>query len=316
MQNSADSIVRYRLPHHDTVVSLTGRAQVIVPQSGRAVNGFIIAPFEGDAVLITEVDSHTAVPFSYLPPQKTYQDSYPTHFRLFRDALCEGRFHKLVLAHPFPTGDIEAETLFQRLLASYPTAFVYLLSSPLTGTWVGASPEMLLQTEGNEGRTVALAATTPIGGEWDEKCKEEQAIVADYVASTLTAQGLSFDESPAHTIVTGRLQHLCTDFRFPTNNVTPLTLARALHPTPAVCGLPKSEAQQFILQSEGFNRRFYAGFLGPVSKNETHLFVNIRCAELHANNIATIFAGGGLLPASCMEDEWEELKQKRDNVIR
>ena len=79
-----------------------------------------------------------------------------------------------------------------------------------------------------------------------------------------------------------------------------------LHPTPAVCGLPKEEAKQFILDNELYNRDFYTGFLGELNlKGQTNLYVNLRCMQLKDNRIS-IYVGGGITADSNAENEWEE----------
>ncbi len=87
------------------------------------------------------------------------------------------------------------------------------------------------------------------------------------------------------------------------------SLVGALHPTPAVCGLPQREARDFILEHEGWERGFYAGWLGLIEGDAADLFVNLRSAVLE-DGVATCFGGGGLLRASVLEDEWQETVRK------
>lgn len=308
MENCADSIVRYRLPDTDVIHTVTGRIADYTPDTAE---GFVVSTFKGRVFVIQPCNG--SVDSSYYCEKQDDIPEYSSRFDIFKQALHSGAFHKLVLAHPFCENNIDEKILFEQLLDRYPKAFVYWLSSPITGTWVGASPETLLEVKDGIAHTMALAATTTIGETWDDKSIQEQAYVADYIASELASQGIVYTKSEIHTVHTGHLQHLCTDFQFSIHN-SQFSIARTLHPTPAVCGLPKREAQNFILEHEGFDRRLYAGFLGPVNSNEAHLFVNIRCAEIHRDNLATIYAGGGLLAASCLEDEWLELNRKRNNI--
>ena len=83
-----------------------------------------------------------------------------------------------------------------------------------------------------------------------------------------------------------------------------------LHPTSAVCGMPKAPATQFLLAHENFDRSFFSGFLGPVNMfEETHLFVNIRCMQLFDKE-AILYAGAGVTAFSDVEKEWEETHLK------
>jgi isochorismate synthase len=87
-------------------------------------------------------------------------------------------------------------------------------------------------------------------------------------------------------------------------------LVTALHPTHAVCGLPKNTAQQFILENESYLRTNYSGFLGELNMhNSSQLFVNLRCMQI-INNCAEIFVGGGITNESVPEKEFEETVSK------
>ena len=106
------------------------------------------------------------------------------------------------------------------------------------------------------------------------------------------------------------LLHLCTDFHLTSSGETTLaSLAAALHPTPAVCGTPVEEARYVIAQVETHDRAYYSGFSGPVSQDEAHLYVNLRCAHLFPMH-ATLYAGGGLLHESDFDAEWCETERK------
>lgn len=112
----------------------------------------------------------------------------------------------------------------------------------------------------------------------------------------------------------GNLLHLRTDFRvnmkatgFPQLGSVMLEL---LHPTSAVCGMPRKEAHDFLQENEGFDRSFYAGFLGPVNiQDETSIYVNLRTASIRGNK-AILYAGAGVTEESDPEKEWEETELK------
>jgi isochorismate synthase len=79
-----------------------------------------------------------------------------------------------------------------------------------------------------------------------------------------------------------------------------------LHPTPAVCGFPKEQSKDFILENENYDRTFYTGFLGELNiENQTDLFVNLRCMEIEDAK-AHLFMGCGITKDSIPEKEWEE----------
>ncbi len=93
-------------------------------------------------------------------------------------------------------------------------------------------------------------------------------------------------------------------------------MIKKLHPTPAVCGLPKEAAKQFILENESYHRKFYTGFLGELNidfktfkKEYSDLFVNLRCMDIE-NNAATLYVGCGITKDSIPEMEFMETVNK------
>ena len=112
--------------------------------------------------------------------------------------------------------------------------------------------------------------------------------------------------------------HLKTDFYFHLKETDRLgDVLCQLHPTPAVCGLPKQAAYDFILQNEGHNRSYYAGIIGWLAPHDgqTALYVNLRCMHLTGKK-ATLYAGGGILPSSVEESEWQETQHKMETMRR
>ena len=82
------------------------------------------------------------------------------------------------------------------------------------------------------------------------------------------------------------------------------------------CGLPKEEAYHFIIENEGYDRSYYSGFIGWLDpKGKTDLYVNLRCMNILPQTF-TLYAGGGLLAASQLEDEWQETEDKLDTMRR
>ena len=93
-------------------------------------------------------------------------------------------------------------------------------------------------------------------------------------------------------------------------------LLKVLHPTPAVCGLPKEEAYRFILENEGYDRCYYSGFIGWLDPDgRTDLYVNLRCMHIEEEQL-TLYAGGGLLASSELNDEWLETEKKLQTIKR
>lgn len=220
-------------------------------------------------------------------------------------------------------------TTFQRLCKNYPNALVSIVYTPENGIWVGATPETLVSVEDKTiFRTVALAGTKPYEESislknvaWTQKEIEEQALVERYIISCFKKIRLrEYDEHGPKTSVAGNLMHLRSDFtvdmkatNFPQLGSVMLEL---LHPTSAVCGMPLDVALEFLKNNEGYDREFYAGYLGPVNfHRDTHVFVNLRCMQIFENS-AVLYAGAGVTLDSVPEQEWIETQMKFDTLLR
>ncbi|MEO1655063.1 MAG: chorismate-binding protein, partial [Bacteroidota bacterium] len=235
-------------------------------------------------------------------------------------------FQKVVLSRykdiDYPEG-FELIPYFLKLCQTYPNAFCYLAYLPGQGLWLGASPETLISIDTHQiFRTVALAGTQaykpgiPLSEvAWTQKEIEEQALVSRYIINCFKKIRLrEFEEKGPKTVVAGNLMHLKTFFEvdmrathFPELGTVMLEL---LHPTSAVCGMPKAAALDFIIQNENYDRAFYSGFLGPVNiDKESHLFVNLRCLQLFKEGLR-LYAGAGITADSKPQKEWQETEMK------
>lgn len=261
--------------------------------------------------------------------QSTYDEraGYAADFKAFHDALQSRRYSKLVLSrsHLVKLDSVaQCMHLFVKAARQNPNCFVALVSTPLTGTWLTATPEILVEQKDGMFKTMALAGTQKFDAtkgealldsvEWDAKNRREQACVAEYIRRRLDAMNIDYTESHPTTARAGALAHIKTDFTFDIASVpglTPLQIASKLHPTPAVCGLPAIEAKNFIMENEHTCRSYYSGFCGTVNtlQSEAHLFVTLRCMRI-ASTACTLYAGGGLLAESVEEDEWIETINK------
>jgi isochorismate synthase len=201
-------------------------------------------------------------------------------------------------------------------------SFVYLCNTPHSGTWIGCSPEILLSGHEREWTTVALAGTQPLlpdgtlPTEWDDKNRREQALVSEYIASQLRSLSVRYEAEGPIGVKAVSLAHLKSIFRFSLPNEITLGKALAhLHPTPAVCGTPKQESYRFILNNEGYDRRYYSGFVGYVDpEGVTDIYVNLRCARVDGHEYH-LYAGGGLLKSSVKQHEWIETQRKMRTIL-
>ncbi|MEY3984413.1 MAG: hypothetical protein RL160_1972 [Bacteroidota bacterium] len=199
---------------------------------------------------------------------------------------------------------------FERACRLYPDAMVYLLDAAETGCWIGATPEQLLSWEHGRGKTVALAGTKKASPEvtFGEKEQEEQGYIRTFIKEHLQNLNIPFQEAAIRELQQGNIRHLCTEFHFDITTNQLCDLATQLHPTPALCGYPRTAALR-ILEAERTQRRFYGGFLGPWSPEQGSLWVNIRCGEVFADGI-NLYAGTGITKASDARAEFQETEHK------
>ena len=364
----------YRLPY-DTVFHLVIQDEG-KPEEFASVHelngreGFVIAPFctnRQNPVLLLHADRQMEIPVQQLDCQtgeymelfdmlgeschdlpkglKIYNGKemhYAIDFANFHSHILDGEFTKIVLARcsrEKPQTKQSPLTLMRKACLSYPRMFVALVSAERCGTWLMATPELLLEGDGTKWKTVSLAGTMALNEEqmdfdnppqadvasmrhrddgsivWNIKNIQEQRFVSTYITECLEHFTNDIEEYGPYTMRAGNLVHLRSDFHFtlPKSDRLGQLLSR-LYPTPAVCGLPKEAARDFILRNEYARRDYYSGFVGPLSPAaDTHLYVSLRCMRIDSQGYS-LYAGGGLLSDSDMKTEWKETEDKMQTM--
>ena len=242
------------------------------------------------------------------------------------DKMQSKQLEKIVLSRKIsfqPRRAISWGTIYLQLCSQYPNAYVYFISNGDGQTWMGASPETLVRIEDGRGETMALAGTQSLRDRkiedvvWNTKEIEEQGYVAQFIRNRLRALNVEgLYESQVHTVQAGPLAHLRTNFDFFLPAELGLDdLARSLHPTPAICGLPVKVALHQILEAEPHLRLYYSGYAGLRENRKTGIyFVNLRCLQL-LGDAAYLYVGGGLTADSDPVQEWEETIAKADVLL-
>ncbi len=209
---------------------------------------------------------------------------------------------------------------FKKLVEAYPSACVYLFTHPQAGTWMGATPELLLKSEEDQIRSMSLAGTRRKGEEsgFTAKEVEEQQLVTDYIHSQfLDNPNLTSIKKKAPQLhEAGNLVHFKTEISAewqPGFQVLPFV--NQLHPTPAVGGFPREEALDFIQKNEGYDREFYAGYFGLKGEADFKFFVNLRCLQVFEGSVV-LYAGGGITKDSNPQAEWEETQAKMQTLLK
>ncbi|WP_321495473.1 chorismate-binding protein [uncultured Desulfobacter sp.] len=214
-------------------------------------------------------------------------------------------------------------SLFLGMREKNPGVFVFVVNLPRAGLWMGATPELLFRSDGRHAQTVSLAATQPRRPDgqycWFTKEIEEQAFVSRYTVDVLHRFGFSsYQTKGPQDLETATVAHLKTSFFFSGEPIEDRLgeFVEQLCPTPAVCGLPKAEAGQFINDFEPHDRRYYTGFLGPwrLEKSGTDVYVNLRSMEIEDTQYV-LYTGGGITARSNPEQEWEETSQKSRTLL-
>ena len=345
--------VMYRKPLEHSVTAIFQNDDSLNFVSDFTEQGFVFAPFDSnDKIVLLKIDEKVSSIFQN--EKKTEKvgewgneidDSQKEFYiNLVKKALKsieKKTFKKVVLSRKLEiTTQKSPFTLYKALLSNYNAAFCYLWYHPKVGLWLGATPEILLRTENKQLKTMSLAGTQKYTGidipKWGNKELEEQELVTQYISDALIGEVDQLKISETTSVRAGNLFHLRTSVSglMKNNNINPIV--KALHPTPAVCGLPKKTTKEFILKNENYNRAYYTGFLGELNfkeetsrsgnqrnkenqvyktiKNTTSLYVNLRCMQLEDTK-AYIYVGGGITQDSDPNKEWEETVAKSNTML-
>ncbi len=354
--------VYYRLPYATQYVKieqLKGEPEQLMSVSDlNGKSGFVFAPFMAsqlhpimlmrpDAVKVIDIPEGAMSMAKELREEGSdiERSAYGDVFSLFVNKIKEGQFKKIVLARCV---EVDSQiSSFNQLLSAflkacqlYPRLFVALVSMPACGTWLMATPEVLLERvspfipDGRASwRTMAMAGTMKLQGDqlrfdvplgnvssqqisWTTKNIQEQRYDANYIKDCLKKFTNDISEEGPYTSRAANLVHLRSDFYFTTENHDMVgDLLNEIHPTPAICGIPKEAARLFILDNESMSRQYYGGFVGPLNMHEsTSLYVTLRCMQV-CEDKCRLYAGGGLLKNSTEQKEWEETEVKLETML-
>jgi menaquinone-specific isochorismate synthase len=233
---------------------------------------------------------------------------------------------KVVFARQVEVGlgrPVDPLDLLHHLKAATPGCFHFGLRSAAGPAFVGASPERLVRRVGDRVVSEAVAGTRKRGDTpaadaalreellTSDKERREHAFVERAIRRDLEALCRDMDppEPPAElALARGRHLHarLAGTLR---NGVSTLDLLDALHPTPAVGGVPRDEALAAIRDREPFDRGWYAGPVGWMGSDAAEFAVAIRSGLVRPERLA-LFSGAGIVEGSVPGKEWDEIEQK------
>jgi isochorismate synthase len=251
-----------------------------------------------------------------------------------------GTLRKVVLARALrlaADAPLDARVVLRRLVAADPAAYGYLVDLSAAGSQyagavlVGASPELLVERDGDRVTCRPFAGSAPRAPDPDldeatgaalaesTKDRHEHQLVITAMAETLSPLCAELTIAPTPRLSrTAALWHLSTEIsgRLRDTSTTAMDLALALHPTPAVGGVPTDDAAKLISALEG-DRGFYAGAVGWCDAHgDGRWVVSIRCAQLSADRLgAVVHSGGGIVAESDPDDEVAETTTKFVTIL-
>ncbi|NAS13443.1 chorismate-binding protein [Poritiphilus flavus] len=327
--------VLYRKPSDPLVKGIFQRDEHSFFLSDFTERGFVFAPFNSNKpALLLRPDEQVSTSYQH-GANKTGQLTEPPaadtqaqqfHLDLVAKGIAKikaGDLEKVVLSRNIEArGHHSPLKVFQTLLNKYITAFCYLWYHPVSGLWMGATPETLVSIRKNELTTMSLAGTysyqdgkPPV---WTTKERKEQGLVTTYLLDKLRPFTTALELTEENAVRAGQLWHLMSQIRGRLKKNELGEVIRALHPTPAVCGIPLEVAKDFILEKEGYDREFYTGYLGELGldgESDCDLYVNLRCMQL-VNDMALVYVGGGITAESDPQSEWGETVAKSNTMLK
>ena len=333
LKNNLPFVV-YSKPNSQEITGFFQHNDTLFEVNDFTENGFVLASFDGAKTYLIPENESELVQFSLDKKEIVFSEKelskvgnvaksdFEALVAKGIQAIKSNKFQKVVLSRTekVKVANFDMFETFQKLVQLYPSAFVYCFYHPKIGNWIGATPEQLLKVNQSEFETISLAGTQKDAGSseivWGEKEKEEQQFVTDYLVQRLQNVASSVHFTKPYSIKAGSIWHIKTDVSGILNSDSSLKkVVQLLHPTPAVCGLPKEIARDFILENEPYDRSFYTGFLGELNcsfaKNtiSSDLFVNLRCMKIKDSQ-AHLYMGCGITKDSNPEKEWEESVNK------
>jgi len=181
-------------------------------------------------------------------------------------------------------------------------------------SFLGATPERLFYRRGNEITAEAIAGTRPRNTPdkellKSEKDKREIGFVQKHIQEKLAPFCTRISTSPLSIHKTHNVKHLYSKITGTLKTICDETLIDALHPTPAIWGVPKNAASHWIHRLEPFPRYRYGTVLGWNTSDEAEVVLAIRCCEIQEKTVR-LYTGAGIVKGSNLEKEWDELDEK------
>ncbi len=293
-------------------VSFDGKSKYIIPKNESEI---IVSK-----IIINDNFEEKNIDLNY---SETDKSTFESLIKKAIQAIQNKEFDKVVLSRKetLQIQNFDFEQVFSKLLQFYSNTLRYCFYHPKIGFWMGATPEQFLQVSNQVIKTVSFAGTQTYQANenyiWPKKEQQEQQFVTDFILENLQDCTSNATFTKPYTFRAGSIVHLKTDIKATLKAKSDFKkLISKLHPTPAVCGLPKNATKKFVLNNENYDRTFYTGFLGELNlnfetltTNKSDLFVNLRCMNIE-DDFVSIYVGCGITKDSIPEDEFFETVNK------
>ncbi|ELY28546.1 isochorismate synthase [Halogeometricum borinquense DSM 11551] len=261
----------------------------------------------------------------------TAKDDWNAGVNAAVERISAGDLRKVVLAQALAAdlaSDLSVPDILDRLGDSYPDCYRFLVepepdADRPQASFFGATPERLVSLRGRTVETGALAGTTgrgetPAEDEWlarelldDEKNVHEHELVAETIRDQLAPFASSVNTGDRCVKRLATVQHLWTPITATlATSEHVLSLVEALHPTPAVGGLPPEKALETIRDTEPFDRGWYAAPVGWIDAAGYGSFAVALRSAVSRDDTTTLFAGVGVVEDSDPDREWDEVQLK------
>ncbi len=272
----------------------------------------------------------------HLAPTRVFGTERAAWGRMVWQALSKisaGEADKVVLARILEVASrqpVDPGELVMALWEENHGSHVFLFEPEAGEAVVGAGPETIATLVNGVVRATAVAGSARVGADSvetahlardlfdSEKDRAEHDFVVRDMVARLRALGCTVkrDVEP-HVLALARIQHLETKIAAEVPDGTSLLdILATLHPTPAVCGIPRGVALSVLTSGEAFDRGWYAGPVGWFDSEGKGIFVPALRSAVRRGDHWRLFAGAGIVPGSDPAMEWDETELKFRPVLK
>ncbi len=246
------------------------------------------------------------------------------------DKIKSGNIEKVVLARRIQNEvhNFSLQFSLNELQKKYSECFVFAYKKSKS-IFFGATPEKLFSINGSQLNTEAIAGSYSRGKDFEEDLLYEKNLLSNKKELNEHRNVVDFIRENLHEFVATEpiedqpeikklknIQHIRTNITANVKDgINILDIVNKLHPTPAVCGLPKKEAFELIESTEKFDRGLYSGILGWFNEHQVGEFIVGLRSALFTNNNLYAFAGCGIVEGSDPALEYKETEMKLKPIL-